>query len=188
MFPVNVKVPVFDTVRDKLPTVSLITPLNVPVPMVTVSLALALTISMLPEPEMPLSVGLKVAKSRVPLIAVMLPLETPVNEPYFNVVPTLIVVAPVYVLAPASVSTPVPACVTEPVPLMALLRVMGLVKLNVKPALSTIPLVPMEPDEPPLPICKMPPVMLVPPEYVLLLLVSIRVPLDWRSEPDPVID
>jgi hypothetical protein len=67
-------------------------------------------------------------------------------------------------LAPLSVSVPVPAWVTIPaVPEMTPAKVMLSERLKVSvPVLATLPVI--EPVVPPLPICRIPALMVVPPE------------------------
>ena len=80
--------------------------------------------------------------------------------PICKVAPALIVLAP-YELVPVKVTVFVPAWVNEPLPLMALLTVVALERLKISVPLSVIAPVPMEPDVPPLPICKVAPELIV---------------------------
>ena len=73
-----------------------------------------------------------------------------------NNVPPLIVVVPVYVFAPVSVSTPAPCLVKVPVPEITLETVKSLLRLNINAALLVTLPEPKTPVSPPLPICKLP--------------------------------
>jgi hypothetical protein len=77
-------------------------------------------------------------------------------------VPALTAVAPEYVPAPDSVSVPMPILVSDPVPLIAPLKARSSLRLNVSAALLTISPT-IDPVGPPLPICSVPPLIVVPP-------------------------
>ena len=64
---------------------------------------------------------------------------------------------------PASTRVPVPLFVIEPEPVMALLNVMVPVRRTSNALLSVMGPVPSTPVAPPLPTCKVPPLMAVPP-------------------------
>ena len=64
---------------------------------------------------------------------------------------------------PASTRVPVPLLVIEPEPVMALLKVMVPVRRTSRALLSVIVPVPGTPVAPPLPTCRVPPLMTVPP-------------------------
>ncbi len=111
----------------------------------------------------------------VPSVPVVPPLPT-------CKVPALIVVVPLYVFVAVSTVVPVPFWFNVPVPLMALATVMELLRLNTNEALSVTAPVPKVPVVPPSPICKVPAVMVVTPEYVLApVRICVPVPILFRG-------
>ena len=77
--------------------------------------------------------------------------------------PALMVVPPPYVLLPVRMVVPVPFCCNAPVPEMTPRRVKTSERLTASvPLLSTSPTMP--PLVPPLPSCKVPALMVVPPK------------------------
>ena len=71
--------------------------------------------------------------------------------------------APPMTVVPLKVRVWVPAWVSDPLPLMLLATVWLSLRLNTKAALSVMTPVPNAPEVPPLPICRVPPWMLVVP-------------------------
>ena len=88
-------------------------------------------------------------------------------------IPALMVVPPEYPLLADNVVVPVPDLFNTPVPLIAL--VMAIVDAEFKERVALLVTTP-EPKAPPLPICNMPALTVVPPEYVLDADDSIVVP------------
>ena len=82
---------------------------------------------------------------------------------------------------------PAPIWLTLPVPAIALPTVMALDRLNVKAALLVTAPVPKEPVVVALPICKVPVLMVVVPEYVLLVVKVVAPVPCLTSEPPPLI-
>src|SRR5882724_10887278 len=76
--------------------------------------------------------------------------------------PAEIVVVPEYVLAPVSVAVPPPIWVRAPVPVIAPPTVIASERLNARVALLVM-LPVIEPEVPPLPICRVPAEMVVVP-------------------------
>ncbi len=77
-------------------------------------------------------------------------------------VPALIIVVPVKVLEPLSTNMPGPACVKEPEPLMTPANVLLSKQSKTSAPLSTM-LPATLPTVPPLPICRLPALIVVPP-------------------------
>lgn len=97
-------------------------------------------------------------------------------------VPALIVVVPLYVFVAVSTVVPVPFWFNVPVPLMALATVRELLRLNTNEALSVTAPEPKVPAVPPSPICKVPALMVVTPEYVLVpVRICVPVPILFRG-------
>ena len=90
------------------------------------------------------------------------------------IVPPVTVVSPVYVLALVSVSVPAPAFVTAPLPEITAPNANESERLNARTALFVMSPA-TEPVVEPLPIANVPPVIVVPPSYVLAF-VSVSVP------------
>ena len=103
------------------------------------------------------SVPLLVTVVEVPKVPVVPPL--PICK-----VPALTVAEPLQSLLADSVVVPVPACVTVPAPeiLAPTTRAVS-VRLNTKAELLVMTPVPNAPEVPPLPICRVPPLMVVVP-------------------------
>ena len=78
-------------------------------------------------------------------------------------VPALIVVPPEYVLAPVRIVVPAPAWFSVPVPLTTPAYVRELLRLKIS-ALLSVMLPATAPVVPPLPICSVPALIVVPPE------------------------
>lgn len=107
------------------------------------------------------SVPLLVTLVDVPSVPVVVPL--PICS-----VPALIVVEPLQSLSADSVVVPVPACVTVPVPeILAPTTKAASVRLNTKAVLLVMTPVPNAPEVPALPICRVPPLMVVVPVKLL---------------------
>ena len=103
------------------------------------------------------SVPLLLTVGDVPSVPVVPPL--PICK-----VPALMVVEPLQSLLAVSVVVPVPAWVTVPVPEILALTTKALsLRLKTRAPLSVMAPVPMVPDVPPLPICKVPALMVVVP-------------------------